>query len=205
MEGHWFIKDQFLRVLATFAPLQSKLQLIIAGTQIGKITRTPSISRPPEDLRSGSVPLGLSKIGRDPVLNLMPCKLLTPASAVSFLEIFYGYSSHSALACNDLTIFHILKACQKCMGHVSFGMVYQVLLCYLGFPQRLLQRGGVYLVVFVEQVARADELKLPLQIVSDFLCLAIWSLSSRAHTQFLGALEPPISAKWLFQQVTLRT
>lgn len=67
------------------------------------------------------------------------------------------------------------------------------------------REGVVYLVVFVEQVARADELKLPLQIVSDFLCLAIWSLSSRAHTEFLGALEPPISAKWLFQQVALRT
>lgn len=115
-------------------PSRVSYNLIIAGTQIWRITRTLSISRPLEDLKSGSVPPGLSKIGRGPILNHIPCRLLTRASAVSFLEIFYGYSSHSASACNDLTIFQILKACQKCMGHVSFGTVYQVLLFYLGFP-----------------------------------------------------------------------
>lgn len=79
--------------------------------------------------------------------------------------------------------------------------------CYFiwDFRRDSFREGPVYSVMFVEQVDRADELKLPLQIVFDFLCLDTQSLSSRAHTQFSGALELPISAKWLFQQVALRT
>ena len=107
-------------------------QPIIAGSETGRIAETPFISRPPQ-------------IWVYPSRVLQDCQrpnskshalqvVLTSASAVSFLETFYGYSSHSALACNDLTVFQILKPCQKCMGHVSFGTVYRVLLFYLGFP-----------------------------------------------------------------------